>query len=199
MEGDVSDPEEPRKRGNPFEGFRVEVDGARLEELADQLRAAAQAAQKQVTGGLEQARHVKVRFAYQGRPLGPDLPLAAFLAGQGVLLGVLGPLWTLVGNLGARAVLEVRFVHAADEKVDEGVELWVRGEAEAAEAAYREALRMRPGHVPASYHLGVLLRVTGRLDEAKARLRDAVMSDGDHPDAARAAELLARLEGGRRL
>lgn len=184
---------------NPFEGFRVEVDPERIDEAVKQLRARFDELRERAERGLEDARHTKVRITRKGRQLGPDIPLTVLLAGEGVALAALGPLWTLLANLGARAVLEVDFLHVSDELVDEGRAQWAEGESEAAERSYRDALSKRPNDPTALYHLGVLLRVTGRLDEARSALSRAAGGPEGHPDVIKAAELLARMDGRRTL
>ena len=108
-----------------------------------------------------------------------------------------GLLRALVVNLGMRTIIEVEFIHDADEKVAEGIELYMAGEVEAAEAKYREALRMKDDDPAALYNLGVLLRVTGRRTEAMECFEQAAAFD-EHPDAPRAAEALQRMRRGPR-
>jgi Flp pilus assembly protein TadD len=96
-------------------------------------------------------------------------------------------------NLGARAILDVEFVHEADELVQEGLELYLEGEIEEAEAKYRAALDRRPDDASALYNLGTLLRVAGRKDEALATLRKAAMGPEGHPDVKRASEAIDKI------
>jgi Tfp pilus assembly protein PilF len=51
---------------------------------------------------------------------------------------------------------------------------------------------MRPGDVGANYNLGVLLRVSGRPEQALECLRLAA-AHPEHPDAARARELIDKM------
>jgi tetratricopeptide (TPR) repeat protein len=50
-------------------------------------------------------------------------------------------------------------------------------------AAYRTALRIKPGDAGAHYNLGVALRDQGKLDEAIAQLREAIRIKPDHAEA----------------
>jgi Flp pilus assembly protein TadD len=77
------------------------------------------------------------------------------------------------------------------------VDLFQRGEVDLAEAKYREALAMNPDETAAHYHLGILLRVTGRRDEAIDSLERAARDKG-HPDATRAEDALERMRRGPR-
>lgn len=177
--------EEGRK--NPFESFKVEIDPDRIDETLQSLR-------ERVRDSFAAGRYTKVRLSYRGRAILPDIPLAVFLATEGVAFWLISPLPALLVNLGAKAVLDVEFVHEADELVREGLTLYLDGELEAAEARYREALERREDDPSALYNLGTLLRVTGRKDEALRALRRAAMGPPGNPDVARAAEAVQRLE-----
>ncbi|MFK7930648.1 MAG: tetratricopeptide repeat protein, partial [Myxococcota bacterium] len=93
-----------------------------------------------------------------------------------------------------RAVLDVEFVHEADELVQKGLQHYLDGEVEQAEKAYRKALRKRPDDPSALYNLGTLLRVSGRAEEARVQLRRAAMGPEAHPDVKRASEALGRMD-----
>ena len=146
---------------------------------------------------VDQGRYTKVRLKYKEKALLPDIPLTVFLATEAMTLWYAGVLRALLVNLGARAIIEVEFIHDAEEKVAEGVELYMAGEVEAAEAKYREALKMKNDDGAALYHLGVLLRVTGRRDEAISCFERVAEQKG-HPEAERAADALSRLKRGPR-
>lgn len=74
----------------------------------------------------------------------------------------------------------------------QGQEMFLGGELAEAEALYREALALDPGCTPADYHLGVLLRVAGRTDEAAEAFGRAAEA-GEHEYAVRAREALGRM------
>jgi tetratricopeptide (TPR) repeat protein len=192
----VSTSDDPK---GPFQRLRIEIDPEKLEEASRRLREVVEEARVRLGESVEAGRYTRVRLSYKGKQLGPDLPLSAFLAGQGLALMALGPLWALLGNLGAKAVLEVEFLHEADELVAKGNEAYMHGELESAEALYRDALLRRADDPAALVHLAVLLRVSGRTDEALGLLRRAVTGPEGHPEVVRAAEMLARLSGGRKL
>ena len=168
-------------------GFRVEIDPDRVEESLKQIR-------QRISESFSAGRYTKVRLSFRGKAVGPDIPLAMFLAGEGVAFWLTGPLAAVLVNLGAKAILDVEFIHQADELVEEGLALYLDGELEEAELRYRRALDRRPDDPAALYNLGTLLRVSGRAEEAKSVLRQAAMGAEGHPDVARAAEQLERLE-----
>jgi tetratricopeptide (TPR) repeat protein len=75
---------------------------------------------------------------------------------------------------------------------------WVRaarGDAQEAERAYRRALEIEPGFVPALVNLADLYRALGRDAEGEALLRQATRADPDNADVHHALGLLlARVE-----
>lgn len=183
------DDDDKGDRGGPFRGFRIEVDPEQVEETVREIR-------QRVRDTFRAGATTRVRLSFQGRRIAPDIPLAVFLAGEGVAFWLLSPLPALLINLGARAVLEVELIDEAEELVSEGVQHYLDGDLERAERAYRRALRKRPDDPSALYNLGVLLTVAERRDEARAMLRAAAMGPEGHPDVQRASEALGRLEGG---
>ena len=171
----------------PFENFKVEIDPDRIEETIATIR-------ERVRDSFAAGRYTKVRLSYKGRTILPDIPLAVFLATEGIAFWIVSPLPALLVNLGAKAILDVQFIHDADELVQEGLALYLDGEIEAAESKYREALERREDDPSALYNLGTLLRVSGRKTDALRYLRRAAMGPEDHPDVVRAAEAVRKLE-----
>jgi tetratricopeptide (TPR) repeat protein len=176
----LAEPETPRR------GFQFEVDPDRIEESLRALR-------KRIADSFTAGRYTKVRLSFRGKQLGPDIPLAILLAGEGVAFWFTGPLMAVLVNLGAKAVLEVEFLHEADELVQEGLSAYLDGETALAEQKYRQALERRSDDPAALYNLGILLKVTGRDEEALSLLRKAAMGPEGNPDVTRAAEALDRL------
>jgi tetratricopeptide (TPR) repeat protein len=85
-----------------------------------------------------------------------------------------------------------------EEAYDKGLELHRRGLLQAAEIAYRAALRMQPDHSGTLKHLGALLFMTGRFDEAARLFGRAVelapQSGEAHNNFANALLALGRLD-----
>jgi len=181
--------EEPKK--NPFQGFRIEVDPERVDQALRDLK-------ERVQSSVAAGRYTKVRISYKGKALIPDVPLAVFLATEGLAFWLVNPLGAMLVNIGAKVFLDIEFIHEADELVQEGLALYLDGELEQAEAKYREALRRRPDDPTALYNLGTLLRVSGRKEEAIATLRRAAMGPEGHPDVARASEAVEKLTASKR-
>jgi hypothetical protein len=175
--------------GEVFRRFKIDVDPDRVDESVERLT-------EQVRKAVVRGRYTKVRILYKGKPLMRDIPLGVFMAAEAVSFWYAGLLRALVVNLGARTVLEVVFIHEADEDVLRGRDAYDSGEVTEAEAAFRAALEKEAQHTEALYRLGILLRVTGQRDEAIERLEAAAAGEG--PFAARATEALERMKRGPR-
>lgn len=167
------------------ERFRLEVDPAAIDAALAQLM---DKARKLVAQG----RYTRVRLNYKGKQIGPDIPLTTLMAVEGIGLIVASPVYLLLANLGVKALIEVEFIHEAEERIKEGQSLYTAGEVEAAEAKYREALNMRPNDPSAHYHLGILLKVLGRREEALTHLEKAAENEG--PDADKARETIEKMK-----
>ena len=177
------------EQSRPPQGpFNFELDPERIEENLRDLG-------ERVRRLVSDHRYSRVRLSWKGKPLLPDIPVALFLAGEVASFWWAGPLRVVLVNLGIGSIITVELVNESDERVTEGKELFMDGDVEGAEAAYREALRMKPGSASALYNLAVLLRVTGRLPEARGLLVEA-SGLGEHPDAEKARQLLEKLGRG---
>jgi tetratricopeptide (TPR) repeat protein len=169
--------------GQLYDRLRVPLDPTELEAT---LRGLPERLRRLVDDG----RYSKVRVKFRGKQLLPDLPLGGVLAGE-LLAGLALPIGALLVNIGAGAFLDIELLHAADGMVAAGQVKLAEGEVEEAEALYRGALKLRPDDANALFHLGVLLRVSGRRDEAAAHFERVVAIGG--ANAARAAEALDKL------
>jgi len=178
--------EEPGSSENGGFKFRIDPD-----EIDESLRDLAEQVQKLVGS----AKHSRVRLSYKGKPIAPDIPVGAFVAGEVLSLLIAGPLRLVLMNFGLGTMLEVEIIHQADDKVTEGIALFLEGNVIEAEDAYREAIRMRPDDTAAHYNLGILLRVVGRREEALSELEIAA-SDKTHADGEKASIALEKMNRG---
>jgi tetratricopeptide (TPR) repeat protein len=183
------DHQESDSRGSPGD-FRLEIDPARVDEAVRTLTTKAKRL-------IDQGRHTRVRIKYRGKPLMGDIPMGVFVATEAATFWYTGMLRALVMNLGAKAFLDIEFIHEANEKNEEGRQLYMEGEVERAEVCFRAALEIDPEHKGAHYQLGILMRVLGRRTEAIHHLEKAA-SDPEHPDAAKAQKALDRIQRGDR-
>jgi len=171
---------------NPWlERIRVELDPERMDQTLEALT-------EKLKHYADQGRYTRVRIKYKGKAIIPDIPLFALIAAEAATIWWAGPLRILVVNLGVKTFVDIELVHAAGEKVQEGQAMFLDGEVEQAESLYREAIRIKPGDPAALFHLGVLLKVTGKRDKAKECFAAAAKAE-DHPDAERAQQALDKL------
>ena len=173
-----------------LETFQFELDPEQIESSLQKLRV-------QVKQFAVDSRHTKVRIKFKGKPIAPDIPLGVFVAAEAATFWYGGLLRALAVNLGVRTLVEVEFIHTGTEKLAEGRELFADGEVIAAEACYREALQLRPKDPNVHYHLGVLLRVIGRRNEAIKHLEIAAETEG-FSLAGKAKDALHKMKAGKR-
>ena len=138
-----------------------------------------------------------MRFKFRGKPLLPDLPLAAVVAAEGLTFYWTGILRALLVNVAGRSVLDVELVNDSEHARAEGQ----------GGAARR---RGRPGHrrVPRSriakqrdnpsahLNLGVALKLKGDKAGARAALEKARGFDPEGPVGKEAERLLQGLAVG---
>ena len=74
------------------------------------------------------------------------------------------------------AALTVR----ASARSNLGLALYEDGKNDAAVAAYREAIRLRPDYLLAHFNLGLALSAKGNLDAASAEFREAIRIKPDY-------------------
>ena len=169
--------------------IQIEIDPEEIESTIRNLQAKA----KQLAN---EGMYTKVRVKFRDRVIVPEIPLGVFIAAEAATFWYAGLVRALAVNLGMRSFIDVEFIHKASEKVAQGRTLYEEGEVDAAEKAYREALDMRADDPYACYHLGVLLRVTGRREEAIQCFEAAAATQSDIQ--AKAKEALERLKRGAR-
>ena len=136
-------------------GFDFQLDPERIDES---LREIGERARKLV----EDHRYSKVRLSRKGKPLLPDIPLGAFVAGEAASFWLAGPLRLLLVNLGLGTLITVELVNESDERVASGRQAFMDGDVEEAESLYREALRMKPSGHPDAAKAAALLDKIGR-------------------------------------
>ena len=137
--------------------------------------------------------YTKVRIKFRDKVIVPEMPLGVFLAAEVATFWYAGLIRALVVNLGVRSLIEVEFIHQSSEKLTEGREAYEEGEVDLAEKLYREGLEMRPHDPVINYHLGVLLRVTARRDEALACFEIAAEQESEVQEkATKALEKMKR-------
>src|SRR5262245_38822678 len=140
-------------------------------------------------------RYTKVRFKFRGKPLLPDLPLAAVVAAEGLTFYWTGILRALLVNVAGRSVLDVELVNDSENHVQKGKEELLSGEVDRAIAEFRIALAKQHDNPRAHLNLGIALKLKGDRAGARAALEKARGIDPDGPVAKEAERLLQGLGG----
>jgi len=155
---------------------------------------------RKVTDTLRQwanaGRYTKVRFKFRGKPLLPDLPLAAVMAAEGLTFYWTGILRALLVNVAGRSVLDVELVNDSEHHVQKGKEELLSGEVDRAISEFRIAIAKQHDNPRAHLNLGVALKLKGDRAAARAALDRAKGLDPDGPVGKEAERLLQGLGGG---
>ena len=137
-------------------------------------------------------RYTKVRFKFRGKPLLPDLPLAAVVAAEGLTFYWTGILRALLVNVAGRSVLDVELVNDSEQHVQKGKEELLAGEIDRAISEFRIAIAKQRDNASAHLNLGVALKLKGDKAGAKAALEKARALD---PEGAMGKEAERVLQG----
>jgi tetratricopeptide (TPR) repeat protein len=140
-------------------------------------------------------RYTKVRFKFRGKPLLPDLPLAAVVAAEGLTFYWTGILRALLVNVAGRSVLDVELVNDSEQHVQKGKEELLSGEVDRAIAEFRTALAKQHDNPRAHLNLGIALKLKGDRAGARVALERAKGLDPDGPVGKEAERLLQGLGG----
>ncbi|HEY1416925.1 MAG TPA: tetratricopeptide repeat protein, partial [Myxococcaceae bacterium] len=107
------------------------------------------------------SRYTKVRFKFRGKPLLPDLPLAAVVAAEGLTFYWTGILRALLVNVAGRSVLDVELVNDSEAHVQKGKEELLSGEVDRAIAEFRTAMAKQHDNPRAHLNLGIAMKLKG--------------------------------------
>jgi len=140
-------------------------------------------------------RYTKVRFKFRGKPLLPDLPLAAVVAAEGLTFYWTGILRALLVNVAGKSVLDVELVNDSEQHLQKGKEELLSGEVDRAVAEFRAALAKQHDNPRAHLNLGIALKLKGDRPGARSALEKARTLDPDGPVGKEAERLLQGLGG----
>ncbi len=143
---------------------------------------------------VDQGRYRKVRISRNGKPIFPDIPLAAFAAAEAASFVGAGPARALAGNVIARFLFDVEVVNEADRYFHTGVERFLEGDLERAEQALLKAVRIDDTHAGSYLQLGVLYRMRGQREQARAVLERAMRLDDAGEIGRKAGDVLRALD-----
>lgn len=138
----------------------------------------------------DQGRYRKVRITRKGKPILPDIPLAAVAAVEAASLYGAGIARVLAVNVGARFLFDVEVVNEADKYLKLGVEHFLEGDLGRAEEALLKCVRIDDTHAAAYLQLGVLYRMRGERDKALKVLERARRLDDAGEIGKKAGDIL---------
>jgi hypothetical protein len=146
---------------------------------------------------IDRGRYRKLRISRKGKPIAPDIPLAAVAALEAASLAGGGIARALAVNLGAKMFLDFEVVSEADAYVERAKRALLDGDLAGAAEALQTAVKMDDGHAEAFLELAVLARLDGRVDDVRRHLARVLELDPNGPLGARARAILERLEAPR--
>jgi hypothetical protein len=176
----------PAREADEAKVFGVEVEPGSVEKTLEKVR-------EELFHWVKKGRYTKVRLKLRGKPILPDIPVAAFLAAEAVTFWWAGLLRVLLVHVGAKAVLDVELVSEADLEVSRGKAELLAGDLERAMASFDKALAMDRDCASAHLNVGIAHKLKGELDKAAESLRRAEQLDAQGPSGEEARRLLDQL------
>jgi tetratricopeptide (TPR) repeat protein len=116
---------------------------------------------------VNKGRYQKLRVSRNGKPVLPDIPIAAAAALEAASMYGAGIARVLAVNVGARFLFDVDVVNEADDYLEAGRAALLDGDLETAHAALVRAVDMDDTHAEAFLQLGIVRRMRG--DDPGAR------------------------------
>ena len=144
---------------------------------------------------VDQGRYRKVRISRKGKPVLPDIPIAAVAALEAASLYTAGFARVVAANVGARFLFDIEVVNEADRYFKTGVERYLEGDLERAENALLKAVRIDDTHAEAYLQLGVLYRMQQAPEKARPVLERARALDDAGEIGRKAGDILRALDG----
>ncbi len=164
----------------------IEIDPGQLAGGLDSLRS-------ELVHWANKGRYTKVRFKFRGKPLLPDLPLAAVVAAEGLTFYWGGLLRALIVNVAGKSVFEFELVNESEAELSRGREQLLAGEVEPALVHFRKAQGMDRDNPRVQLNLGVALKLKGDFAGAREAFEKARGLDAKGPAGLEAERLLDTL------
>lgn len=161
--------------------FSLEVMGDNVTEVMGSLR-------NKVAYWADRGRYNKIRIMRGGKPVLPDIPIAAVMAFEAATFFWMGPLRAVITNAVGRVFFEVELVNEAEEHYKRGLEHFLAGDMRDAEDCLERALRIDERYPRAHLQLGVLRKIQGADEVAQEHFEKAVLYDKEG-DTGREAEV----------
>ncbi|MBK8013692.1 MAG: hypothetical protein IPK13_20370 [Deltaproteobacteria bacterium] len=143
---------------------------------------------------VDRGRYRKLRISRKGKPIVPDVPLAAVAALEAASIYGAGWARVLAANVGARFLFDVEVVNDADRYFVVGQEALLEGNLERAEQALLKAVRIDDTHAGAYLQLGVLYRLKNEPEKARPVLERARVLDDTGETGKKAEQILEALD-----
>lgn len=166
--------------------FQLKIDPKKIDDTIEELRAYVG---KWVRRGFAD----KVRIAYKGKALAPDVPVAYFLAAQAMTFWGTGVLRALIMNLGAKSLLDVSLISSAEEHYARGMERYLAGDIDAARHAFEQGIASDDYHAGSQLMLGIVSKVRGDWTTARKHFTVAEKLDPTGEHGAKAREHLRQM------
>lgn len=147
---------------------------------------------------VDQGRYRKVRISRKGKPILPDIPIAAAAAMEAASMYGGGIARVLAVNLGAKLLFDVEVVNEADKYVAKARAALLDGDVGRAREALVVARRMDDRNAGVEVELAVVARLEGDPATARKHLERAKALDPLGEAGKRAEALLSALDGGGR-
>ncbi len=178
-------PKTPAKEA-PRGALPIEIDPKRVEETLKKVK-------DELVHWANKGRYTRVRFRFRGKQLLPDIPLAAFVAAEGLTFYWGGILRALIVNLAGRTVFDVELVNDSEKRILKGKEELLSGDLDRALACFKEALAMDRDNPNVHLNLGIAYKLKGDVGGAREAFERAMKLDKDGGVLAEAERLLSQL------
>ncbi len=179
----------------PVEPPAVDPGAVTVGQLLDGAKSAVSTVADSAKRLIDRGRYRKVRISRKGKPVLPDIPVAAVAVMEAASIATGGLARVLAVNVGAKMFLDINVVNEADKYLERGKQALLDGDLARAEEALVTAGRMDDRHAEVYLELGVLFRLKGELDDARSFLLRAKELDALGDTGRRAEAILAAIEG----
>jgi hypothetical protein len=179
-------PKKPASQREDRKVFGVEVEPGSVDKTLAKVR-------EELTHWVNKGRYTKVRFKLRGKPILPDLPVAAVVAAEAMTFWWAGLLRALLVTLGANTILDVELVNDADREVAHGKQALLAGDLDKAMECFKKALQMDRGNPSALLSLGIAHKLRGELAKAREYLEKTERADPQGPSGEEARRLLDQM------
>ncbi|HEY3446811.1 MAG TPA: tetratricopeptide repeat protein [Myxococcales bacterium] len=166
--------------------FGVEVEAGSVDKTLAKVR-------EELTHWVNKGRYTKVRFMLRGKPILPDLPVAAVVAAEAVTFWWAGLLRALLVTLGAGTILSVELVNDADREVGHGRQCLLAGDLDKAMESFKKALQMDRDNPAALLSMGIAFKLRGDLAKAREFLQKTEQADPEGSSGQEAARMLDQM------